>query len=249
MSTDRNRMFRLLAALCFVFVAVVMAAAISSAAPPLLRDDGSGARGNPSVLPPGSSPYGKTYGEWSAAWWKWALELPFAGHPFNDDPGFNVAAGQSGDVWFLAGVFGTVSRNVVIPNSKALFVGLLNAEASDLEGLGATEAERRATAEWFADHIVTSTLFCTIDGVAVGNLSSYRASSPEFSFTAPTPWIMGATGGAGLSVGDGYYLMLAPLSVGTHTIRFGGAFHFAIAEGDPFDADFGADDTYYVTAQ
>jgi hypothetical protein len=104
-------------------------------------------------------------------------------------------------------------------------------------------------AEFFADHIVTSTLSCTIDGVAVANLSAYRASSPEFSFTAPTPWIFGATGGAGVSVADGYYLMLAPLSGGAHTIHFSGAFHFAIAEGDPFDADFGVDDTYNITVQ
>jgi len=175
------------------------------------------------------------------------MEQPTTGHPFVDDPSFDVSAGQSGDVWFLAGVFGTTSRSVTIPSGKALFVALVNAEASDLEGLGGTEAERRATAEFYADHIPTSSLFCTIDGMAVANLSSYRASSPEFAFTAPTPWIFGDEGGNGVSVGDGYYLMLAPLSVGAHTIHFRGAFHFAIAEGDPFDADFGVDMTYYVT--
>src|SRR6266511_747464 len=63
------------------------------------------------VLPRKSMPYGKTYGEWSATWWKWALELPVTGHPFIDDPSFNVTSGQSGNVWFLAGVFGTVSRS------------------------------------------------------------------------------------------------------------------------------------------
>lgn len=201
------------------------------------------------VLPRKSQPYGMTYGEWSAAWWKWAMELPATGHPFNDDPAFNVAAGQSGPVWFIAGVFGTVTRTVTIPSGTALFVGLANAEASDLEGLGATEAERRATAEFLADHIVTTSLTCTIDGGSVSNLSSYRASSPEFAFTAPTPWIFGATGGPGVSVADGYYVMLAPLSIGTHTIRFTGAFHFSEAEGDPFDADFGLDNTYIVTVR
>lgn len=203
----------------------------------------------PHILPRKSVPYGKTYGEWSAAWWKWAMELPVEGHPFDDDPSFDVTNGQSGQVWFLAGVFGTVSRSVTIPASKALFIAVANAEASDLEGLGMTEAERRATAEFFADHIVTTSLSCTIDGVALANLSSYRASSPEFSFTAPTPWIFGPTGGAGVSVADGYYLMVAPLSVGAHTIHFTGAFHFATAEGDPFDADFGLDMTYNLTVQ
>ena len=203
----------------------------------------------PQVLPRKSHPYGKSYGEWSAAWWKWGLEQPVTGHPFNDDPAFNVAAGQSDDVWFLAGVFGTVTRTVTIPEATPLFIGIANAEGSDLEGLGTTEAERRASAEFFADHIVTTSLFCLIDGVTVRNITTYRVSSPEFAFTAPTPWIFGATGGDGLSVGDGYYLMLAPLSIGAHTIHFGGAFHFAVAEGDPFDADFAIDDTYNVTVR
>src|SRR6266568_1444588 len=61
----------------------------------------------PQVLPRKSMPYGKTYGEWSAVWWKWAMELPVAGNPFIDDPSFNVTNGQSGDVWFLAAPFGT----------------------------------------------------------------------------------------------------------------------------------------------
>src|SRR5262245_54019437 len=101
MSTDRNRMYRLLAALCFVFVAGVTAAATASAAPPVLREAGSGGTGNPWALPPGSSPYGKTYGQWSAGQWKWLLSIPAAVNPANDFTEANGAQGQSGQVWFL----------------------------------------------------------------------------------------------------------------------------------------------------
>ena len=225
--------------------ALLVAAVLGLGSPaPVLADQA------PKVLPRKSVPYGKTYGEWSAAWWKWVMELPVTGpipHPSVDDPAFDVTEGQSGQVWFLASPFGTVSRTCTVPTGKALFIGLVNGEASDLEGLGATEADRRAYAEWQADHIVN--LSCSIDGVAVVNLSSYRVQSPEFSFTAPTPWIFGATGGTGLSVADGYYLMVAPLSAGAHTIHFSGGFHFAVAEGDPFDADFSLDMTYHLTVQ
>src|SRR5580765_1127192 len=72
-----------------------------------------GNEGNPGIAPPHSRSHGKTYGEWSAAWWTWALQLPVAGpptHPFIDDPSFDVTEGQSGDVWFLAAPFGTVER-------------------------------------------------------------------------------------------------------------------------------------------
>src|SRR5215213_4315010 len=79
------------------------------------------------VLPPSSKPYGKTYGEWSAVWWQWALSQPVEAHPFIDDPAFDVTSGQSGSVWFLGTPFGTVTRSVTIPSGKALLIGLLNA--------------------------------------------------------------------------------------------------------------------------
>ncbi|MDB6031052.1 MAG: hypothetical protein JWM16_1390 [Verrucomicrobiales bacterium] len=198
------------------------------------------------VLPAGSKPYGKTYGQWSAAWWQWALSQPVAGHPFVDDPSFNVATGQSGSVWFLATPFGTVERQIRVPAGKSLLIGMLNTEASDLESLGATEAERRNTANFLANHIVNSS--CTINGVAISNLNSYRVTSPEFNFEAPSPWIFGATGGAGVTVSDGYFVMLTPISAGSLTIHITGAFHFSVQEGDPFDFDAAADVTYHVTA-
>jgi len=203
------------------------------------------AQQTPQVLPRKSAPYGKSYGEWSAQWWKWGMSLPVQGHPFIDSPGFDVTEGQSGDVWFLGAPFGTVARTCTIPSGKALFLGVVNAEASNLEGLGDTEAEQRATAEFLADHILNPS--CTIDGVVVANISSYRVSSPQFTFTAPSPWIFGDTGGTGTSVSDGYFVMLAPLSVGQHTIHLGGALHFAIAEGDPFDFDATVDTTYHLS--
>ena len=123
----------------------LLAAAIVSLGAPALQ-----AAHTPQVVPP----YPALYSAWSAAWWQWAMEQPLAGHPFVDDPAFNVTSGQHGPVWFLGWPFGTVERHVTIPAGKFLFVALLNAEASDLDGLGATKAERRETAIWQADHIV-----------------------------------------------------------------------------------------------
>lgn len=197
----------------------------------------------PKVVPP----YPHLYGNLSAAWWQWALSQPVAGHPFNDDPAFDVTAGQHGPVWHLATPFGNVVRQVTIPSNKFLFVGLLNAEASDLEGLGATREEQRDTANFLADHITA--VACSIDGVAVPNIDHYRFTSPQFSFHAPTPWIFGETGGQSTAVADGYYLLFAPLSRGTHTIHITGVFHFSIAEGDPFDFDASADITYHLNVK
>ena len=202
----------------------------------------------PRVVPPQSHPYHKTYSEWRAAWWQWGMEHPLAGHPFVDSPDFNVRSGQHGNVWFLAAPFGTVERTCTIPEGKSLFIALLNAEASDLEGLGATEAEQRANAKFLADHIVN--LACALDHQPVKHLDQYRVASPQFDFTAPTPWIFSpAPSGPGTSVADGYYLMLQPLDKGPHTVHFTGAFHFAIAAGDPFDLDAPVDMTYHLMAK
>ncbi len=202
------------------------------------------ADGSASVLPPTATPYGTTYGQWSAAWWQWALAQPPASHPFVDDPAFDVSAGQSGRVWFLATPFGVVERCVTIPFGKSLFVGLMNAEGSDLEGLGTTEAEQRDAARFQANHI--SSVACWIDGVKVRGIDRFRVESPQFGFSAPSPWIFGDTGGSGTAVADGYYVFIPPLSKGRHTIRITGGFHFSMAEGDPFDFDANADVTYHI---
>jgi hypothetical protein len=245
--TERNNTMNAHAKKLTAHLAVAAAALMALAGTRGMADNSR--QTTPGVLPPQSHAFGLSYGEWSAQWWKWAMELPVDGpipHPFVDDPAYDVTFGQSGKVWFLAAPFGTVSRTCTIPVGKALCVGLLNVESSDLEGLGSTEAEQRANAKWQADHIKDVT--CSVDGAAIQQIDRYRVESPQFSFTAPDPWLFSpAPGGAGTSVSDGYFVMIAPLSVGQHTIHYSGAFHFSTADGDPFDWDATLDMTYHLT--
>jgi len=205
---------------------------------------------NSRVYPTTAKPFGKSYAQWSAQWWKWALALPVAGHPFSE-PGFDCNSpnnGQSGPVWFLASSAlqdPLVERTCTIPADAAVFLGLANAECSSLEPTfpdgtgGQTSAEQRDCANFFANHIVVSSLFCTIDGQAVANLGSFRFPSLQFTFSAPTPWIFGDTGGDGTAVSDGYFVMLKPLSSGIHTLSCGGEFDFG----------FGVGNTYHLTVE
>lgn len=202
-------------------VSLIVGALLALAAAPPVNAQGDAC--NPEVFPPQAHPYGKTYGEWSASWWTWFMSLPVTGpitHPGVDGPDFQVTEGQSGHVWFLAAPFGAVTRTCTIPADKALFVGLLNAEASSLKGYGTSAADQLAAAEEQAAAIAT--VFCAIDGEEVRNLDHYEVASPQFTFTAPTPWFFGDIGGTGTSVAVGYYVMLPPLSRGRHTIEFGG---------------------------
>lgn len=207
--------------------------------------EGPGNDKNPGVLPPQSNAYGQTYGQWSADWWTWFMQHPVTGHPGTDSPDFDVTSGQSGKVWFLACPFGTVERTVTIPTGKSLFIGLLNAEASDIEYGTLTKESQSELAGWLADHI--NTVSCSVDGVEVKNLGAYRVQSLQFSFIAPDPWVFSPTpGGAGTSVADGYYLMLPPFSKGKHTIHVTGSFHFDAGEIDVDAVDFGLDVTYDI---
>lgn len=189
----------------------------------------------PHIYPPHSRPFGKSYSEWHAAFWQWALARPLEGHPFLDSPEFDFSAGQSGKVWFVGAPDGPLTRKATIPEGTALFLTIRDVETSTLEDppfFGATEAEQRANSAWFADHIVD--LFCVIDGVPVENLQAYRFASPQFEFTAPTPWIFGNPdhniGGTGTGVGDGYFVMVDSFSKGKHAIHYGGTYHFEPGE-------------------
>ena len=210
---------------------------------------GLGGNWTPGVIPPQARPFGRSYGEWANLWWQWAYRLPITGHPLFDLQGINAAAGQSGPVWFLAGTWSgssgspirVINRTITVPTGKALFFPLLN------------------SATWVCDFARTApdsyrNMSCTIDGRSVKGLSDplttpYRLLTPSFgawlpeednyyqSFgldwvgTATNPWF-----------GNGVYLMLAPLSVGQHTVRF---------TGNIVDSTetviFGLDITYMIT--
>lgn len=83
---------------------------------------GGGGNTNPGILPPQSKPYGKTYGQWGADWWRWALSIPADSNPILDPTGASCGLGQSGPVWFLAGTGGAaVTRECSVPAGRALF--------------------------------------------------------------------------------------------------------------------------------
>jgi hypothetical protein len=118
-----------------------------------------------------------------------------------------------------------------------LFFPILNAECSTLEGDGATEEELRKCPLLKVIGTPT-TLTAKIDGRELNQeiLKGYRAESPFFTY-GPLPeksvqWYFGypacsidpfCAGATSKALANGFYLMLAPLSVGKHTIRFTGS--------------------------
>src|SRR5437762_10186792 len=89
--------------------------------------------GNPGILPPNSNAFGRSYAEWSAAWWQWLLSIPADTNPNFATGDVDCTLGQTGHVWFLAGTFGgSATRNCMIATGKALFFSPLNALDGEL---------------------------------------------------------------------------------------------------------------------
>jgi hypothetical protein len=151
----------------------------------------------------------------TALWWQTFLSI--SGNPLDRcDLG-------TGDVVFLAGTTGgSATRSCTIPAGTSILVPLINVECSTAEGNGDTPAELRACARGFADQFTDLSL--TIDGVAIADLQRFRVQSPVFQFTAAEGNVFGVPAGTTRSVADGYWVLIRPLSPGTHTISFGGAF-------------------------
>ena len=181
----------------------------------------------PRILPLNSHPYGKTYGEWATAWWQWALSIPADRSPLTDPTGALFAEGQSGPVWFR-GTFGTSGeRTSTMPPGKALFMPVYNwifgAGVFDCDptvpGVPCDVPTLRALAA--SNTEAATVLDVNIDGEPVRHIRSYRAASPEpFSVTYPDNSVIGVAAGTySPNVTDGYWLMLAPLPKGEHTIR------------------------------
>ncbi len=228
---------------------VPLAAAVSCVGLCLTQSPtGKGGNPNPGVMPPQSHPFGKTYGEWGAAWQQWVFMTTTANCPVTDNTGEHALVGQSGHVYFLAGSFGElpgtpwacpnpVRRNVTIPAGTALCVPINNwglCYPEDLPGVPEDQAVETMYAwlDAFFDPMPESNLECEVDGVPVTNLRSYRAQSDPFLIYAPADNVENDlmqyflndssfvyAEGWHLSVSDGYYVMLAPLSAGPHTLH------------------------------
>ncbi len=177
---------------------------------------------NPTVFPPDSRPYGKTINQWTAAWWKYVLAFPAPTNPLADASGANCAVGQSGQVFFLVGTTGgpAVRDDCVVPPGKSILFPIINVIAAGPED-GATAADIVSLATEYMSQ--TDTVVATVDGVNLSHLlDDYRFPSPIFSFDGATPGIFAPyyEGYRATAFSDGWWVMLAPLSPGPHTIHF-----------------------------
>jgi len=198
---------------------------------------------NPGSIAPHGQPYGKSYGDWGAAWWSWAASFPAGADPISAPGGPVVVGGAddqpNGPVWFLAGTFsGSVDRSLTVPSDKALFFPLVNYVYWSPEDCSYLELPRcRATDlrhRLIEEQDQTTNLEVSIEKVGPGPsnevtyemLDRYSAISKTFTLEIPPGSVFtGFDYDAGPrypSVSGGHWMLLAPLAPGSYTIHWGG---------------------------
>lgn len=193
--------------------------------------------------------YGKTYGKWSARWWQWVHSIPASTNPLLDTTGEHCDEGQfafdNNEVWFLAGTTGgEADRYCTIPHGKALLYPLVNAFFINGPTEHFTVAEKRTGLAGVLD--LACGLQSAVDGVAtVIAQPTVRTQSPTFPLTIGPDNVYGYPQGLVDTkvVADGYWVILPPLSVGTHELQLQGA----VCDPDTHLPFFEVKVTYYLT--
>ncbi len=200
------------------------------------------------------------YEEAVEGWTTWVLEIPHStSSPISDPDGSRCATDQSGAVWNLAGTFGgDVTRTCTVPRGKYLFFPLVNrwrvrrnVDVND----PAEQAALTAVAEPYfaANRAATCALTLKLDGEDLVS-DELEELDEELYVDVLDPFVpdinddnwasqFGAPGGPTLTVADGHFALLRPLSPGEHTLEFGGSL---CDEGEVF---FETSATYTITIE
>lgn len=169
------------------------------------------------VVPPAQAVDDRTQQMWSVRWWQWAASFGSAESPVADITGEKCAAGQQGEVFFLAGTYRPhpIQRECRVPAGKHLFFPLVNYVVMPDGGLGSGCESVVNTARHMTDAPLT--LLAELDGNPLAQLRGHRQAS-EGCFN-----IAARRGGTRMNAAsNGYWVMLKPLPKGRHRLRIGG---------------------------
>ncbi len=187
--------------------------------------------GKPIVLPRQVPVASKSQLRWTKEWWRWILSIPAVQNPelvLDVDCGLN----QSGPVFYLPGFAADVyTRKCQVPFGKFVLApvwSFLNdypcPDPNFQPAPGQTlEQFLQAGAADFLGKI--QNIKVTVDGHQV-DYTKHRQTTGVFNFTGHpslTKTFDGCiTGTAQQAISDGWWLMLAPLSPGRHTVAVTG---------------------------
>jgi hypothetical protein len=181
--------------------------------------------------------------ELTAEWWQWAQSIPFDQNPQLDSSGQYCMVGQRGPIWFLAGVSGggPATRTCSVPENKALFFPVIN---SFWNNTPSTNPDCGQSGENYdvktLIYLIKTTgidsahdLSVTVDKKALDPKQIQHVLSVPFPTWFPADNVFGPVVCKGQplpagiyspSMDDGYYVLLPPLKLGSHTLKFRGEY-------------------------
>ncbi len=180
---------------------------------------------------PGDYIEGRPLDEYANRWWQWTYSMPQTVSPVRDMTGEHCHQGQSGEVWFLAGGYGssTISRQCSIPEGKSVFFPVINMVYFPSRTGSISCEQAKLSAALNNDRLLNISI--EIDGIVATNPAHTRLSSTEcFDLYGMVPAEYNAPK-RHPAASDGYWVMLKPLSKGTHHLKFSASYS---REGAPF---------------
>jgi hypothetical protein len=194
-------------------------------------------------------PHVVPYGLWGARWWQWVFSIPVHDsrnnitHPLLATGAVDCSIGQFGPVWFLAGNItgGPTTRSCTIPRNTLLFFPILNAWADNTGVDKPTDLSIAELKALVADGsaALPGSLHASVDGVPIP-ITSDNQGAALFAYEVPNkdnllqffgekvpgpgwPFVNTPIGTfVAPAASDGTWLLLNPLSPGTHKVNFVG---------------------------
>jgi hypothetical protein len=169
--------------------------------------------------------FGKSLGEYGNLWWQWASSMPAIESPVRDMTGLKCDVNQTGHVWFLAGGYGSskISRKCSIPKGNFLFFPVINMLNYPNGNANLSCESVKSKAAMNNDYL--RSFVVNIDQHKIVNPVFHRYSSPDCFDLLGKPPKNPQSPTVYPSATDGYWVMLKPLPLGKHTIKFRAKYH------------------------
>ena len=204
------------------------------------------------TVDPESDVAGKSVAEWTGEWWEWAVESPAENNPVYDDPTGKYAHvnNDNESVFFIAGAApvvddAVVERSFFVPSGKLVLFPILNVLSLNTDPENINDGWYDPV-EQYLDYF--QGMYATIDKTDVAvTQDDHLVIQQPFELGPVEPGsqleqferIEGRNAEDGMyedSGSIGYWLMLDNLSMGRHTLEFGGYFDLnlnkVLDEGD-----------------
>jgi hypothetical protein len=163
---------------------------------------------------------GKFLHEYANTWWQWTRTMDTYESPVRDRVGDKCSVNQSGDVWFLAGGYGSskISRKCIIPEGKHIFFPIINMAYWPKRGGSTTCESVKKSAALNNDNVLLINV--ELDGENIPEAKEYRIKSDKcFDLLGLIPDKLNPPKVYPAAT-DGYWLMLKPLAKGKHKLKF-----------------------------